>query len=187
MRIGLISDTHIPGTGKEPPYQVARAFEGVDLILHAGDIYVPSCLDWLEQLAPVQAVEYHGSRNFDGDLRVSEQRTVEVDGHTIGMVHDFMLPGVQKEIRPGVIEADFPRNGSLSEAVQKVFGAPVNIVVFGHTHEAIVEDHQGVLFVNPGSPSLPKQLRRLGTVAILELTSQRPNAHIVDLATLGQP
>ena len=185
MRIGLISDTHLPGMEKEPPYQVARAFEGVDLILHAGDIYIPSCLDWLEQFAPVQAVEHHGSANFKGDSRVSEQRTVEVEGYTIGMVHDFMLPGVQKEIRPGVIEADFPPGESLPQAVQKAFGAPVNIVVFGHSHVAIVEDHQGVLFVNPGSPVLPRQIRRLGSVAVLELTSQGRSAHIVELSTLS--
>ena len=38
MRIGLLSDTRIPGIAKEVPPQVARAFEGVDLILHAGGI-----------------------------------------------------------------------------------------------------------------------------------------------------
>jgi hypothetical protein len=43
--------------------------------------------------------------------------------------------------------------------------------LFSHyTHEAMVETHQGVLFVNPGSPSLVKQNTRLGTVAILEIT-----------------
>jgi predicted phosphodiesterase len=57
MRIGLISDTHSPAMGVHPPEQVARAFEGVDLILHAGDIYSSDCLDWLELIAPVIAVE----------------------------------------------------------------------------------------------------------------------------------
>ena len=56
MKIGLISDTHNPGAALEPPYEVAKAFEEVDLILHAGDIYVTSCLDWLEQIAPVPEV-----------------------------------------------------------------------------------------------------------------------------------
>ena len=57
MRIGVISDTHTPGAAKEPPSEIVQAFEGVDLILHAGDIYIASCLDWLERIAPVMAVE----------------------------------------------------------------------------------------------------------------------------------
>jgi predicted phosphodiesterase len=61
----------------------------------------------------------------------------------------------------------------------------VDIVVFGYTHEAMAETHQGVLFVNPGSPSLVKQeLIRLGTVAILEVTPESKTAWIVDLAAL---
>ena len=50
MKIGLISDTHIPSMGQEPPPQVLIAFAGVDLILHAGDVYAPSCIEWLERL-----------------------------------------------------------------------------------------------------------------------------------------
>ena len=48
----------------------------------------------------------------------------------------------------------------------------------------MVETHQGILFVNPGSPTLPNQLRKLGTVGILELTSELRSARIVDLAAL---
>lgn len=60
MKIGLISDTHIPQYSKEPPPQVARAFQGVDLILHAGDIFTPSCIEWLERIAPVKYSESFG-------------------------------------------------------------------------------------------------------------------------------
>jgi putative phosphoesterase len=182
VKIGLISDTHAPGAVKEPPYEVARAFEGVDLILHAGDIYGASCIDWLEKIAPVQAVEYQGHSTFEGDDRVAEMRTVRILGHTVGIMHDIMLPGVAKEIRPGVLEADFPGTMSMAEAVQRIFDDPVDIVVFGHTHESVMEHHDGVLFVNPGSPSLPKQLRKLGTVAILEVTPEDKKAHIVNLS-----
>ena len=185
MRIGVISDTHVPSVSKEPPYEVARAFEGVDLILHAGDIYIPSCLDWLEQIAPVWAVELGSWAHFTGDSRVAEKRAIDLEGHFIGMVHDLMLPGMTSEVRPGVIDAKFPSIASLPTAVEKFFGSAVDIVVFGHTHEAVVEEHQGVLFVNPGSSSLPKQTRRLGQVAILELTPEGREANIVDLAGLS--
>ena len=55
MKIGLISDTRVR-RGEEVPPEVIRAFEGVELIIHAGNIYSPDVLDWLEQIAPVKAV-----------------------------------------------------------------------------------------------------------------------------------
>ena len=182
MRIGVISDTHNPSVSKEPPPEVARAFEGVDLILHAGDIYTSSCLDWLERIAPVKAVELGSQVHFDGDPRVAEKRVLELEGYTIGMVHDLMLPGMTEEVRPGVIAKRLPSTSELPLAVEKFFGSAVDIVVFGHTHEAVTEEHEGILFVNPGSPSLPMQLRRLGQVAIMELKPGTREARIVDLA-----
>ena len=82
MRIGLISDTRIPGSATEVPPQVTRAFEGVDLILHAGGIQATRVLDWLERIAPVKAVgrvqgrQYESSNPFTvetaDDPRVAE-------------------------------------------------------------------------------------------------------------------
>ena len=181
MRIGLISDTHVPNAVKEPPHQVVRAFVGVDLILHAGDIYIPSCLDWLERIAPVSAVELESTVHFNGDPRVAEKRVLELGGHIIGLVHDLALKGID-EVRPGVIEAQHLPDQSLPVVMENFFGTAVDIVVFGHTHHAVVEEHQGVLLVNPGSPSLPMQRRQLGQVAILELTPETRTARIVDLA-----
>ncbi len=53
MRIGLITDTHIPDAAGELPARIAEIFDGVDLILHAGDVYQSSVLDELERIAPV--------------------------------------------------------------------------------------------------------------------------------------
>lgn len=180
MRLGLISDTHVPSVGPEPPAQIARAFAGVDLILHAGDILNAACLDWLERIAPVVAVEL-GPSALLSDPRVAEKRVVAVDGYAIGLLHDFMIPGTGWEPIPGAIAARFPPERSLPAALEGLFGRRVDIVVFGHTHRSLVEEHQGVLFVNPGSPTLPNQLRRLGTVGILELTPAGREATIVNL------
>ena len=182
MRIGVISDTHNPSAAKEPPEQIIPAFKGVELILHAGDIYQPSCIDWLERIAPVKGVELGAMVHFEHDDRVEEMQVLELGGHTIGMVHDLMLPGFSAEVRAGVIAARLPATVSLPKAVEKFFGSPADIVVFGHTHAAVVEEHQGVLFINPGSPSLPMQIRRLGQVAILELTPTEKRAWLVELS-----
>ena len=99
MKVGLISDTHNPSVGKIPPPEVAIAFQGVDAILHAGDIYVPACLDWLEAIAPVYAVELGADAHFKEDPRVvDKRRVVHLEGHTIGLTHDLLVPGMVPEV-----------------------------------------------------------------------------------------
>ncbi len=182
MKIGLISDTHNPGAARVPPPEVAIAFEGVEMILHAGDIYIPATLDWLEQIAPVVAVELGSQAHFNGDPRVAEKRVFELAGYSIGMVHDLIIPGMGGEVLEGTIPRYFPPEVSLPSALEGVFGAPVNVVVFGHTHYSVVCKHQGVLVVNPGSPSLPRQIRRLGQIGILELLPEGADAKIIELS-----
>ena len=99
MKIGVISDTHNPSVGAEPPQEVAIAFEGVDVIIHAGDIYSPACLDWLEEIAPVFAVELGADAHFKEDQRVVDKtRVLHLEGHTIGLTHDLLVPGMAQEI-----------------------------------------------------------------------------------------
>ena len=187
MRVGVISDTHNPSVGEEPPLEVAAAFDGVDVIIHAGDIYQPSCLDWLEKIAPVYAVELGAEAHFKEDSRVVDMsRVLELEGHTIGLVHDLLVPGMAQEITEYTpLAKHFPTDADLSSALEMVFGTDVGIVIFGHTHYPVVEEYQGILMVNPGSPSLPKQIRRLGQVAIMELTPEHKSAEILDLSSFS--
>jgi predicted phosphodiesterase len=115
---------------------------------------------------------------------VNTVKVVEAEGHTIGLCHELILKSLGDDVLPGAIGRSFPSRDSLPDALQGVFGKPVDIVVFGYTHEAMVETHEGVLLVNPGSPSLVKQNIRLGTVAILEITPESSAARIIDLAAL---
>ena len=187
MKVGLISDTHNPSVGKIPPPEVAIAFQGVDVILHAGDIYIPACLDWLEAIAPVYAVELGADAHFKEDPRVVDRlRVLHLEGHTIGLTHDLLIPGMAQEITEySPVSKHFPQNADLSAALVAVFDAAVDVVIFGHTHYAVIEEFQGILMVNPGSPSLPKQLRRLGQVAILELGPDCKSAEIIDLSSFS--
>ena len=187
MRVGVISDTHNPSVGPEPPGEVVSAFKGVDVIIHAGDIYQPSCLDWLEEIAPVYAVELGAAAHFKGDARVVDMaRVVELEGHSVGIIHDLLVPGMGQEVTEfSPLSKHFPQDADLPTALTSVFDASVDVVIFGHTHYPVVEEFQGVLMVNPGSPSLPKQIRRLGQVAILELGPGRKSAKILDLSTFA--
>lgn len=194
MKIGLISDTHIPGGAAAIPDQVYKAFDGVDLILHAGNIYVPSVLDCLEQIAPVRAVGStdpdHPERRLQfsmegqGDPRIKPEDIFQLEGQTIGLVHNLQLRGMSDEIRPGVIENHKLPEGALTSMVTQFFGTPVDIAIFGRTCYGTIENHEGILFINPGSPILPKNLRRLGNVALLELTPEKKIANLVELSDI---
>jgi putative phosphoesterase len=183
VRIGLISDTHLPALGPDLHPSIGKAFAQVELILHAGDIYNSDCLDMLEAFAPVIAVEVPPAPVI-GDPRVLERRVVHAAGHAIGLVHDLALPRVD-EVIPGALARTYPPERPLQPVLEAFFGEPVDVAVFGHSHIAVAERHQGILFVNPGSPTLPRQIRRLGSVGILELTPDRCDAQIVELGALG--
>lgn len=191
MRIGLLSDTRIPGIAKEVPPQVARAFEGVDLILHAGGIQAEYVLDWLEQIAPVKAVGRVQGRQYETsipyhleseDQRVAQMHILQLEGHTLGMVNALDLNDINDDVFPGFLAARNLPPGDIARQVRSVFDQPVDIVVFGRTLEAMVEEHDGILFVNPGSPTMPKNSMRLGQVALMELTPGGREARIVELA-----
>ena len=190
MIIGLISDTRAIKVEEVPP-EVARALEGVHMIIHAGGINTSAVLDWLEQIAPVKTVgrtagRTEGGRDVSmegqGDARIADQLVLEVEGHTIGVVHDLELRGMSDEIRPGFIETHLRPDQSLPMMVKEFFGTAVDIVVFGRTLYAMVEEHQGILLINPGSPSFPRNLRKLGSVALLDVTPEGREVRLVDLA-----
>ncbi|MFN0093843.1 MAG: metallophosphoesterase family protein [Dehalococcoidia bacterium] len=185
MRIGIISDTHIPSAGPEPPAQVATAFAGVDLILHAGHVNVASCLEWLGRIAPVRSTESWLEGQGETPARHGSVEVFEIEGHTIGMAHELILRGLGDDVLPGSIGRSPAMRAALATELREIFRTRVDIVVFGYTHEAMIETHDGILLLNPGSPSLVKQQVRLGTVAILELEPGRREAQIVDLSSLS--
>jgi len=65
--------------------------------------------------------------------------------------------------------------------MQRVFGRRVDVIVVGDTHMAIVEMFGTTWLVNPGSPTLPRNLYELGTMGILEIARGTVKAHIVRL------
>src|SRR5215218_3889217 len=145
MRIGLISDTHIPSMAAAPPPEVEQAFEGVDLILHAGHAYTPDVIDWLSRIAPVEWTESAMQGSGESWSHISRLEVLELEGHTIGLTHELILISLGDELLPGAIDREWPKDESLPDALERIFGKPVDVVVFGYTHQAMVEEHQGVL------------------------------------------
>ena len=172
MRIGLVSDTHIPTHVKELPFsELAAVFEGVDLILHAGDIYDLSVLNDLERIAPVMAAR--GDDDYGAtarDERVQEKQILMLEGQTIWLVHQRpYIPRMPPAWWESQIE---PEKGE--------FGKP-NIVIFGHEHRTVMETVDRVLFVSPGSPTFLHYQQGLGTYGIIDTASGNPDVRISQL------
>ncbi len=184
MKIGLISDTHSAGSGRDLPMAVFDALEGCDLLLHCGDLECIGVLDYLEELAPVLAVRGYEDPVEPGGRLANVSRIVEVAGVRIGMVHDIQWPPPAIATTPDGTGLVWPESG-LQALLQKKFGGEVDVIVFGDTHEEMVEWRDGVLFVNPGSPTYPGRRHApgtLGTVALLEVDDGVNDARIVQLA-----
>ena len=174
MRIGLISDTHLPSLIRTPDElgpQLAEFLRGVDLILHAGDVVRPFVLDWCEQFAPVVVAQ--GNNDDFEDSRMALRQILDIEGWRIGMVH---------ELRP----EDRPVPVLLESALG---GEQVDVLIGGDTHVERLEYRSGVVVVNSGSPTLPHHKEfRLGTVGLLDLSLGRLHAEIIALGhTAGAP
>lgn len=157
MRLGIISDTH----GKLRP-EVFDVFAEVDHILHGGDIGPIDLLTELEAIAPVTAV-YGNTDGFEVRTRCPQVAECELDGFIVVVTHgdQFGSP------TPQVLHEAFPQ---------------AEILVYGHTHKAVLElVDKTVTVMNPGSAGIA----RFGvpaTVGIMELEPGiPPRARLVPL------
>jgi len=177
MRIGLISDTHIPSVIGGIPPQVREVFQGVDLILHAGDIYVSWVLDVLESIAPVLAAR---GDDDDGEIlldnRLKEKHSLTVKGIKLLLVHDIISYRLlQDQIR------SWRWQPATEQYTKEWQGSVTDIFIFGHLHRPMIDYYEGFLLVSPGSPTLPNYQNKLGTVGLLTITSGKVEARIVQL------
>ena len=174
MRIGLISDTHIPHAEKALPPEVMEAFRGVDLILHAGDICIPSVLDDLESIAPVLAAK--GDEEHDITLideRVKKKHILKLEGKTLWLIHDRPYAPISPSWLPMWWQS--------KTASEQDNNDKPDIVVFGHEHRIVVQHNDDVLFVSPGSPTFLNYLQGLGTVGILYISADNVDVRILQL------
>jgi hypothetical protein len=148
MKIGVISDTHVPTAATALPPVIYDIFKGVDLILHAGDLVELSVLDDLSVIAPVEAV----AGNVDDSavqLRFPVKKIMRLGNYTVGLIH-------------GKYRIDIQRN-----MIRKEFPA-VDLIVYGHSHTPFWGEINGVYFLNPGSPT-DRRHAPYNSVAVLEI------------------
>jgi putative phosphoesterase len=148
-------------------------FEGVELILHAGDIWVPRVLDELETIAPVMAAWGDDDMEADlgGDARMMNDRVLYIDGMKLWLMHQKPAYGVM-----------VPRKYRITTRQQEENAHETpDVVIYGHNHHALMENHKGVLVINPGSPTWPEYVPEPGTVALLTIEPGKVEAEIVPL------
>jgi uncharacterized protein len=152
--IGIISDTH----GLLRP-EALTPFMGAERIVHAGDIGSPNVIEKLETVAPVLAIRGNNDRAPWADS-LPDTLLFEVRGHTIHVLHDLN----QIDLSPKA--------------------AGVAVVISGHSHKPGIEEHEGVLFINPGSAG-PRRFRLPIAVAKLYVADDSVRAEIIELKLPG--
>lgn len=141
MLIGLISDTH----GLLRPGAL-RALADVEMILHAGDVGGTSILERLRQVAPTRAV--YG--NVDPKNALPSAIDVELEGLHVHVSHGHEI------------------GSPTPERLVERYGA--DIIIYGHTHKALMRRIGSTLVINPGAAG-PRRFDLTPSVALLSLPS----------------
>ena len=99
---------------------------------------------------------------------------VDFQGVAVGLLHEFPSPGRR------------PAHFVLAQAGKRFGGRQPDVVVYGHTHIEEIHSVGGVLFANPGSPTLPhNKSLRLGTIGFLTVRDGRAHAELCQLTESG--
>jgi putative phosphoesterase len=161
----VLSDTHLrPDTLDRMPTEVWDLAARADAVLHAGDVVDAAVLAALEQLAPLWAVLGNNDHGLHGTLPHAVQ--LELGGVVVAMIHDAGA----RVGRGARMARRFP---------------DAQVVVFGHSHEPIIEPVRGgPLLVNPGSPT-QRRRQPAHTVAWLDLGPAGARARIVEVGPLA--
>ena len=160
--VGVISDTHAPKRARCIPKRVFEIFQGVDYIIHAGDLVELAVMDELEQIAPVLAVRGN-SDGLDVVKALPKLDSLKVFDWKIGVIHD-------QNILDGL--------NSMSE-IAKANG--FDVFVYGHSHIANILWEGKILYINPGSPTDPAGSLNKPSVALLKITRETITPQIITL------
>lgn len=146
MRILVISDTH----GRHGRFDIALENEGpVDAVFHLGDFQGDE--DYFESVSECPVYMVAGNNDFFSDLPF--EREVDFDGKKIFMAHghgQYVHAGTRRIVEEG------KKRGS-------------DIVMFGHTHVPYLEEEEGMLVLNPGSLTYPRQANHKASYILMEI------------------
>lgn len=135
MRIVVLSDTHMPKKARNLPKRLVQDLETADAIIHSGDWQTVELYQELRQYADVIGV----TGNVDSaELKklLSPKEIMKAGGYSIGVVHGH---GTGKTTEKRALDA-FKTD-------------QIDCIVYGHSHIPIKKETNGILLLNPGSPT----------------------------------
>jgi len=135
VKIGIISDTHIHFSSEDLPSTVYKELDKCDVVLHAGDFVSRDFYERLKKRYRLVAV----AGNMDEFFLRRELPTKEIfvaDDTRIGLFHGEGAPTYLIDL-----------------CLEKFKKDDVDIIVYGHSHQAHYGYYEKKLFINPGSPT----------------------------------
>lgn len=157
IRVGILSDTHLPVNSEPFMKQCAAAFAGCDTIIHAGDLIDIAILQAFKG-KDIHAV-CGNMCNRDTRQVLPEAKHLVLAGYSIGITHGA---GPRYNIEERVFE-QFPA---------------ADCIIFGHTHEPVCRKFGSTLLINPGSFSGTGRHGAAGTYALLTINAKGLSASI---------
>jgi len=130
MKIGILSDTHLPRLTANFRDICDRYLSDAEVIFHAGDFTSAEVVTFLSAKA-----FYGVSGNMDPvevKALLSDKRVIELGGYRFGLIHGWgSSNGLEERLRPQFQDVD--------------------VIVYGHSHRAANHVRDGILFFNPGT------------------------------------
>ncbi|BBP70535.1 phosphoesterase [Pseudomonas sp. Seg1] len=150
MKTAIISDTH----GLLRP-EALTFLQGVDLIIHAGDIGSAEILDQLAEIAPLHAVRGNNDINLPWAAALPDHLTFNLNGWQTLLTHDI---------------ADVPTD----------LDPTIKLIITGHSHKPLIEWRGNRLYLNPGSAGR-RRFKLPVTLALLDVTPDALQPELIHL------
>ena len=139
MTFLILSDTH--GRIDRASRLIIRLHDEIDGVWHLGDNYRD--FELLEKrFRPLYHLAFQAvPGNCDFSCPAPNSRVIPVEGHRVFLQHGDAFGVSAHSV------GQFPRMAKKERA---------DVVLFGHTHVPLIEIEDNILYVNPGSLSLPR-------------------------------
>lgn len=153
MKVLIVSDTH---KHHENLIRVLEREGKIDLMIHLGD--AEGYEDDIADMAGCPLEIVAGNNDFFSTL--PKEKELQIGKYNILITH-----GHYYYVSTGV-----------EDIKKEAAGRGMDIVMFGHTHRPLLERGKGIIAVNPGSLSYPRQEGRKPSYAIMEF-DKKGEAH----------
>ena len=146
MRILIVSDTH----GRNQQFlDLVEKWKPLDMVVHCGDVEGSEYL--VSEAARCKTVIVQGNNDYFSDL--PREAEIKLENYRMLVTHGH----------------SYYVNMGNERLVREAKKRNIQIVVYGHTHRPVIEKEQGVLVLNPGSLSYPRQKGARGSYIIMEI------------------